>query len=89
MFWFRYFQPLTELKGTKCKRCGIYEDDIMSSDTFDEWELCPSDFTADGRYTHAKEKELNATFLCHGCSQVEDGELYRKQNIFSLGSFIT
>ncbi|VVB06020.1 unnamed protein product [Arabis nemorensis] len=67
------WQPLTELKGTKCKRCGIYEKDALSSDTFDEWELCPSDFTADGKYTHAKEKEFNATFLCHGCSQVGDG----------------
>ncbi|XP_010529757.1 PREDICTED: uncharacterized protein LOC104806513 [Tarenaya hassleriana] len=64
------WQPLTELKGTKCKRCGFYEEDtiIKSSDVFDEWELCPSDFTAEGKYTHSKEKELNVTLLCHGCS---------------------
>ncbi|CAH8313765.1 unnamed protein product [Eruca vesicaria subsp. sativa] len=64
------WQPLTGLNGTKCKRCGIYEDDTFKYDTFDEWELCPSDFTAEGRYTHAKDNEFNATFLCHGCSQL-------------------
>lgn len=69
------FQPLTELNGTKCKRCGIFEDDTFKYDTFDEWELCPSDFTAEGRYTHIKDKEFNATFLCRGCSQVGAGEL--------------
>ncbi|CAL9246518.1 unnamed protein product [Arabidopsis halleri] len=67
------WQPLTELKGTKCKRCGIYEDDPLKYDTFDEWELCPSDFTAEGSYKREKEKEFNATFLCHGCSQVGAG----------------
>ncbi|XP_009103864.1 uncharacterized protein LOC103829934 [Brassica rapa] len=67
------WQPLTGLNGTKCKRCGIYEDDTFKYDTFDEWELCPSDFTAEGRYTHVKDKEFNATFLCHGCSQLGSG----------------
>ncbi|KAG7560723.1 hypothetical protein ISN45_Aa05g022240 [Arabidopsis thaliana x Arabidopsis arenosa] len=67
------WQPLTDLKGTKCKRCGIYEDDPLKYDTFDEWELCPSDFTAEGSYKREKEKEFNATFLCHGCSQVGAG----------------
>lgn len=67
------WQPLTELQGTKCKRCGIYEDDPLKYDTFDEWELCPSDFTAEGSYKRFKEKEFNATFLCHGCSQVGAG----------------
>ncbi|KAJ0255294.1 Uncharacterized protein HA466_0100730 [Hirschfeldia incana] len=67
------WQPLTELNGTKCKRCGIYEDDTFKHDTFDEWEFCPSDFTAEGRYTHVKDKEFNATFLCHGCSQLGAG----------------
>ncbi|XP_010504112.1 PREDICTED: uncharacterized protein LOC104781207 [Camelina sativa] len=67
------WQPLTELKGTKCKRCGIYEDDTLTHDTFDEWELCPSDFTNEGSYKRIKDKEFNATFLCHGCSQVGAG----------------
>ncbi|CAA7046259.1 unnamed protein product [Microthlaspi erraticum] len=67
------WQPLTKLEGTKCKRCGIYEQDPLTHDTFDEWELCPSDFTAEGTYTHGREKEFNATFLCHGCSQVGPG----------------
>ncbi|KAL1195828.1 hypothetical protein V5N11_027695 [Cardamine amara subsp. amara] len=67
------WQPLTELNGTKCKRCGIYEDDVLTYDTFDEWELCLSDFKAEGSYTHVKEKEFNATFLCRGCSQVGAG----------------
>ncbi|CAH2064223.1 unnamed protein product [Thlaspi arvense] len=68
------WQPLTELNGTKCKRCGVYEEDALRyHDTFDEWEFCPSDFTAEGRYTHLKDKEFDATFLCHGCSQVGAG----------------
>lgn len=64
------WQPLTELKGTQCKRCGIYEEDTFRYDAFNEWELCPSDFTSEGIYTHAKAKDFNATFLCHGCSQL-------------------
>ncbi|KAL0347249.1 UNVERIFIED_CONTAM: hypothetical protein Scaly_1740900 [Sesamum calycinum] len=45
------WQPLTELQDIKCKRCGFYEKDTFkSSDVFDEWELCASDFTmSDGR----------------------------------------
>ncbi|CAN8254636.1 unnamed protein product [Cochlearia groenlandica] len=69
----QFFFPLTELNGTKCKRCGIYEEDTFKYDTFDEWELCPSDFTAEGNYTHVKEKEFSASFLCRGCSQVGAG----------------
>ncbi|KAL8204894.1 hypothetical protein R6Q57_010517 [Mikania cordata] len=63
------FQPLTDFESTKCKRCGLYEEDrIKSDDVFDEWELCPSDFKSDnGRYVHTKGKEFNATFLCHEC----------------------
>ncbi|XP_004493919.1 uncharacterized protein [Cicer arietinum] len=63
------WQPLTEFIGRKCKRCGFYEEDsILSDDIFDEWELCPSDFTApDGNYVHFKEKEFNATLLCPEC----------------------
>ncbi|KAF8117314.1 hypothetical protein N665_0011s0038 [Sinapis alba] len=67
------WQPLTKLKGTKCKRCGIYEEDTFRYDTFNEWELCPYDFTPEGIYTHAKAKDFNATFLCHGCSQLRAG----------------
>ncbi|KAJ0245666.1 Uncharacterized protein HA466_0181050 [Hirschfeldia incana] len=67
------WQPLTKLKGTKCKICGIYEEDTFRYDTYNEWELCPSDFTSEGRYTHAKAKDFNATFLCHGCSQLGAG----------------
>ncbi|KAK6942882.1 hypothetical protein RJ641_028259, partial [Dillenia turbinata] len=67
------WQPLTDLADKKCKRCGIYEKDTFKSDdTFDEWEFCPSDFSSpDGRYTHFKDKELNATFLCAQCVPVE------------------
>lgn len=63
------WQPLTELTDKKCKRCGIYEKDtIKPDDTFDEWELCASDFTnLDGKYVHFLKKELNATFLCPEC----------------------
>lgn len=60
---------MTEFIGRKCKRCGFYEkDSILNDDEFDEWELCPSDFSApDGNYVHFKEKEFNATFLCPEC----------------------
>ncbi|KAL9331920.1 hypothetical protein ACSQ67_001530 [Phaseolus vulgaris] len=63
------WQPLTNFFGKKCKRCGVYEEDkILYDDVFDEWELCPSDFTTpDGRYIHFKEKEFNASFLCPDC----------------------
>lgn len=61
------WQPLTELPDKKCKRCGFYEKDrIKSDDVYDEWELCPSDFT-NGEYTRVKEKEFRATFLCSQC----------------------
>ncbi|KAF6171051.1 hypothetical protein GIB67_014631 [Kingdonia uniflora] len=63
------WQPLTEFVDEKCKRCGLYEKDTLKSDdTFDEWEFCPSDFTApDGKYVRVKDNELNATFLCPQC----------------------
>ncbi|CAH9123045.1 unnamed protein product [Cuscuta epithymum] len=63
------WQPLTQLLDKKCKRCGFYEEDtIKSDDVFDEWEFCASEFTsADGKYTHFKEKEFNATFRCPEC----------------------
>ncbi|KAI3740296.1 hypothetical protein L2E82_30724 [Cichorium intybus] len=32
-----------------------------------QWEFCPSDFTPYGRYTHTKDEEFNATFLCDDC----------------------
>ncbi|GMH10115.1 hypothetical protein Nepgr_011956 [Nepenthes gracilis] len=63
------WQPLTELLSKKCKRCGFYEQDLFKDDIFDEWELCPSDFTApDGKYTHVKDGELNATLICPECT---------------------
>ncbi|XP_022000123.1 uncharacterized protein LOC110897699 [Helianthus annuus] len=63
------FQPLMKFESTKCKRCGFYEEDrITSDDVFDEWEFCPSDFKSDdGRYIRTKDKEFNATFLCPEC----------------------
>ncbi|KAJ0793806.1 hypothetical protein HanOQP8_Chr01g0033331 [Helianthus annuus] len=58
-----------KFESTKCKRCGFYEEDrITSDDVFDEWEFCPSDFKSDdGRYIRTKDKEFNATFLCPEC----------------------
>lgn len=68
-------QPMTEISGEKCKRCGIYEQGSLISDKeFDEWELCPSDFSASQIYMHFKEKEINATFVCHGCAKLDSGE---------------
>jgi len=83
-----WFQPLTNFSGKKCKRCGFYEQDkILYDDVFDEWELCPSDFTApDGRYIHFKEKEFNATFLCSDCLNISGGEF--PATIF-LGKLLT
>ncbi|KAI8560405.1 hypothetical protein RHMOL_Rhmol04G0252800 [Rhododendron molle] len=63
-----FSKPLMEFPNTKCKRCGFYEEDILKSDEFDEWEFCPSDFTnPDGSYNKFKVKEFNATFLCPDC----------------------
>ncbi|XP_061366657.1 uncharacterized protein LOC133309831 isoform X2 [Gastrolobium bilobum] len=63
------WQPMTNFSSKKCKRCGFYEEDsFIADDVFDEWELCPSDFTApDGVYVRFKEKEFNASFLCPEC----------------------
>ncbi|RZB72378.1 hypothetical protein D0Y65_036602 [Glycine soja] len=63
------WQPLSSFSSKKCKRCGFYEEDsITSDDAFDEWEFCPSDFAApNGEYIRFKEKEFNATFLCPEC----------------------
>ncbi|KAM3229317.1 hypothetical protein ACQJBY_060287 [Aegilops geniculata] len=40
---------------------------MFRNDVFDEWELCSSDFK-DGKYTHFKERQFNATFLCPNCT---------------------
>ncbi|KAL9429166.1 hypothetical protein AB3S75_031052 [Citrus x aurantiifolia] len=63
------WQPLTEFLGTKCKRCGLYEEDTFNSDdVFDEWEFCPGDFADnDGKYIRKTKKEFDATFLCPKC----------------------
>ncbi|KAE8806101.1 hypothetical protein D1007_17781 [Hordeum vulgare] len=61
------WQPLTELPEKKCKRCGLYEEDMFRNDVFDEWELCSSDFK-DGKYIHFKEGQFNATLLCPNCT---------------------
>jgi len=83
-----WFQPLTNFFGKKCKRCGVYEEDkILYDDVFDEWELCPSDFTTpDGRYIHFKEKEFNASFLCPDCLPISGGEFLAT---FFLGKLLT
>ncbi|CAK9200639.1 unnamed protein product [Sphagnum jensenii] len=75
------WQPLTFLEGAKCKRCGFYEEDKLKyDDRFDEWELCPTEFTLepDGRYIHFNKDEFNATFVCPGCRmyESEDEDLY-------------
>jgi hypothetical protein len=60
-------QPLTELAEKKCKRCGLYDDDWLKDHVYDEWEMCSSEFK-DGKYTHFKEGQFNATFLCPNCT---------------------
>ncbi|GMI81016.1 hypothetical protein like AT3G53490 [Hibiscus trionum] len=68
------WQPLTELKSKKCKRCGFYEKDTFKSDdVFNEWEFCASDFNASGKYVLFKEKELNVTFDCQDCKSLPAG----------------
>ncbi|EPS58760.1 hypothetical protein M569_16053 [Genlisea aurea] len=69
------WQPLTELRDVKCKRCGLYEKTVIRlEEEYDEWELCPSDFTgSDGRYVHSKDKEFTATFLCSECASLAKG----------------
>ncbi|KAL0333321.1 UNVERIFIED_CONTAM: hypothetical protein Sangu_1488300 [Sesamum angustifolium] len=81
------WQPLTELKDTKCKRCGFYEKDAITTMTpFDEWEFCASDFTrSDGKYVHLKEKEVNATFLCPECVSLANGNIDWNRYLVSLG----
>ncbi|GER43494.1 fructose-1 6-bisphosphatase [Striga asiatica] len=62
------WQPLTEFKDKKCKRCGFYEKDAIKTVIFDEWELCPADFKSPGgKYFHFKAGEFNASFLCSEC----------------------
>uniref|UniRef100_A0A0D3AZG8 Uncharacterized protein n=1 Tax=Brassica oleracea var. oleracea TaxID=109376 RepID=A0A0D3AZG8_BRAOL len=34
-------------------------------------KLCPSDFSASQIYMHFKDKEINATFVCHGCAKLD------------------
>lgn len=61
------WQPLTELPEKKCKRCGLYGEGLLTNDVFDEWEMCSSEFK-DGKYTHFKGGQFNATFLCTNCT---------------------
>ncbi|KAL5210787.1 hypothetical protein ABZP36_006410 [Zizania latifolia] len=60
------WQPLTELPENKCKQCGLYGG-ILIEDTYDDWELCSSDFK-DGKCTHFKQGQFRATFLCPNCT---------------------
>jgi len=65
------WQPLVTLVGKKCKRCGVYEQDsVKSDDIFDEWELCPLDFSPspEGLYSRFIQKEFNLTLLCSSCN---------------------
>ena len=73
-----FVQPLTVFSSGKCKRCGFYEEDrLKSDDVFEEWELCPSDFTLpDGKYIRVKDKEFSATFLCSECIPFAKGECF-------------
>ncbi|GMI84724.1 hypothetical protein like AT3G53490 [Hibiscus trionum] len=76
------WQPLTDLDGKKCKRCGFYEKDVIKiSHVYEEWEFCASDFKAPiGKYTLFKEKELNATFHCPECATLPGASNATPQN---------
>jgi hypothetical protein len=75
-------QPLTELAEKKCKRCGLYDDDWLKDHVYDEWEMCSSEFK-DGKYTHFKEGQFNATFLCPNCT-VSAGTAHIQYLLFQL-----
>ncbi|KAF3545090.1 hypothetical protein DY000_02000092 [Brassica cretica] len=52
-------------------------------------KLCPSDFSASQIYMHFKDKEINATFVCHGCAKLESvssgamtGSSSREEGVF-------
>lgn len=82
------FQPLAELEPPKCKLCGIYEEDIFTDpDIFDEWELCPLEFSPaseGGRLMRFKEKEFNITLRCLNCNHnlppLDKGKEYEGSN---------
>ncbi|KAJ8636962.1 hypothetical protein MRB53_011229 [Persea americana] len=76
------WQPLTKLPGNKCKRCGLYEEDHLTpDDVFDEWELCPDDFTApSGKYIRFKDNEFNATLLCPQCPTSDSARSSRSKD---------
>lgn len=54
----------------------ILQGSLISDKESDEWDwkLCPSDFSASQIYMHYKEKEMDATFVCHGCTKLDSGE---------------
>eukprot|EP00270_Netrium_digitus_P006961 TRINITY_DN2007_c0_g1_i1.p1 TRINITY_DN2007_c0_g1~~TRINITY_DN2007_c0_g1_i1.p1 ORF type:complete len:290 (-),score=56.91 TRINITY_DN2007_c0_g1_i1:63-932(-) len=72
------WQPLAVLDEVKCKRCGLYEaDDLTSDDILEEWELCPLDFSRrTGLLNVYKHGEFNLTLVCTGCP-------FRPQHTFS------
>ncbi|OVA18227.1 hypothetical protein BVC80_1835g659 [Macleaya cordata] len=80
------WQPLAEFRNKKCKRCGFYEKDTLKlDDVFDEWEFCPSDFTApDGKYFHFKYKEFDATFLCPQCIRFGVRTMLKKMSVHKV-----
>lgn len=75
-------QPLTILPTEKCKRCGFYEKDPLTTEAFEEWELCPTNFV-DGDYFHFKEDEFNATFSCPECIFPVSKSIYDSQYIYN------
>ncbi|RAL53784.1 hypothetical protein DM860_004255 [Cuscuta australis] len=80
-----FTQPLTQFLDEKCKQCGFYEEDTLNIDeTFDEWELCPSNFkNAGGKCTHSKENEVSATFSCPDCVTLVGSDAAPPVNSFS------
>eukprot|EP00270_Netrium_digitus_P007530 TRINITY_DN2199_c1_g2_i2.p1 TRINITY_DN2199_c1_g2~~TRINITY_DN2199_c1_g2_i2.p1 ORF type:complete len:238 (-),score=49.53 TRINITY_DN2199_c1_g2_i2:95-808(-) len=63
------WQPIMLLEGTRCKKCGLYdEDDLSLDDVFDEWEICPHDFAkGTGIMIRDKFNEFVASFFCQRC----------------------
>lgn len=84
--WSLCLSAAHNIGGHKVQAMWTYEKDTFKSDDiFDEWELCPFNFTLDpeGHYVHLKDKEFNMTLSCPQCCKFQFSVDSQLQNIFS------
>eukprot|EP00271_Cylindrocystis_brebissonii_P016102 TRINITY_DN39300_c0_g1_i1.p1 TRINITY_DN39300_c0_g1~~TRINITY_DN39300_c0_g1_i1.p1 ORF type:complete len:260 (+),score=40.41 TRINITY_DN39300_c0_g1_i1:143-922(+) len=70
------FQPVTTLPVTKCKYCGLFEEDTWSADdTYGEWTFCYENFTAGrtGLIEIHVPNQFRAIFECKECFELRGG----------------